>query len=120
MVCMPVTEAFPNYKIYATNNVKNNKGGEPASLRTRFRLGPGDSPEAYELDFAYKELATVQGESGVLSCGRERDLFRNSLCQGPISQSMDFGGTRSASDSAVWQEPQIKHAFEYVLFATDS
>jgi hypothetical protein len=26
------------------------KGGEPASLRTRFRLGPGDSPEAHELE----------------------------------------------------------------------
>jgi hypothetical protein len=26
------------------------KGGEPGSLRTRFRLGPGDSPEAHELE----------------------------------------------------------------------
>ena len=26
------------------------KGGEPSHLRTRFRLGPGDSPEAHELE----------------------------------------------------------------------
>src|SRR5262249_47165816 len=26
------------------------KGGEPSNLRTRFRLGPGDSPEAHELE----------------------------------------------------------------------
>jgi hypothetical protein len=30
--------------------VQIEKGGEPSSLRTRFRLGPGDSPEVHELE----------------------------------------------------------------------
>lgn len=30
--------------------VQVEKGGQPSELRTRFRLGPGDSPEAYELE----------------------------------------------------------------------
>jgi hypothetical protein len=37
------------------------KGGKPALLRTRFRLGPGDSPEAHALD------ADIQNEDGYLS-----------------------------------------------------
>jgi hypothetical protein len=36
------------------------KGGQPDSLRTRFRLGPGDSPEAHELE------ADIPNESGYL------------------------------------------------------
>ena len=36
------------------------KGGAPDSLRTRFRLGPGDSPEAHELE------TDIPNESGYL------------------------------------------------------
>ena len=37
------------------------KGGAPGSLRTRFRLGPGDSPEAHELE------TDIPNEDGYLS-----------------------------------------------------
>ncbi|MBL0158883.1 MAG: hypothetical protein IPP47_17510 [Bryobacterales bacterium] len=36
-----------SFKVAAIQVVK---GGDPESLRTRFRLGPGDSPEAHELE----------------------------------------------------------------------
>jgi hypothetical protein len=40
--------------------VQVEKGGQPGKLRTRFRLGPGDSPESYELE------ADIPDESGYL------------------------------------------------------
>jgi hypothetical protein len=40
--------------------VQVEKGGQPGELRTRFRLGPGDSPESYELE------ADIPNESGYL------------------------------------------------------
>lgn len=40
--------------------VQVEKGGQPGSLKTRFRLGPGDSPESYELE------ADIPDESGYL------------------------------------------------------
>jgi hypothetical protein len=45
--------------------VQVEKGGQPGKLRTRFRLGPGDSPEAHELE------SDIPNENGYLQVSVE-------------------------------------------------
>jgi hypothetical protein len=82
------------------------KGGKPQSLRTRFRLGPGDSPEVYELEtdvpneegylqVSVQEIEEFSPHSGaILEIRAERDLeiVKKLYAQGALLGDKSSGG----------------------------
>lgn len=85
--------------------VQVEKEGKPGALRTRFRLGPGDSPEPHELEddipreagylpVSVEEIAEFSPNSGaILEIRSQRDLeivrklYRNGILLGDKSES---------------------------------